>query len=69
MGDLIEIKSVALGNRIEEKRNVDDPSPIPCPNCDDVLYYVVFLEEAGEMVIVCQHCGVPMGLAFYLEQE
>lgn len=69
MGDLIEIKGVTLGKRIQEKKEGDDPSPIPCPTCNDVLYYVVFPEYVGEMVVVCQHCGTPMGLAYWLEED
>lgn len=69
MGDLIEIKGKAIEKRIAEQQEEDDESPIPCPECSNVLYYVVFSKDVDEMIMVCQHCGIPMALAYLLEFE
>jgi hypothetical protein len=63
----------SLTERIEAKKKSgkDIPDLLYCTECENVLFYLVKVEEDdGEFICVsCQHCGEALGLVELFDNE
>ena len=63
----------SLTERMEAKKKSgkEIPDLFVCTECEDILFYLVKVEEDGEEYIAasCQHCGEPMGLVSIFDED
>lgn len=56
----------SLTERVEAKKKAgrDIPDLTVCPECENVLFYLITVEEDDEEFVCasCQHCGEPLGV-------
>ena len=74
MGDVTDLEAYRKQIREATEREEDD-SIARCPECGDMLTYVVTVpdltdvDDGGPYAIICQHCSEPFGTAYLFEDE
>ena len=74
MGDVTDLEEYR--NKIRDSiEREDDESLIHCPECGDMLNFIVTVrdatdvDEGGPYAIVCQHCNEPIGSAYMFSED
>ena len=42
---------------------------VPCPECNNMLYHIIYMVEEEDCFIACQHCGSGIGMLAIFDDD